>query len=253
METSVSLFEGILAGSPSPGTLFIILSRMKEEGLFKRVIQECIKALGAYPHDIPIRNLLAETYLESGQLPQAESELNRVIALIDDLVFAYRLQTEILVRQNRQSEAIGPLKLYLAHRPDDTDASRLLEALQTPEEIIDEQEPAMGEEFDYSRPTDDEKLPDIATPTLAEIYYQQGQIQEAIDTYENVISRNPEDLASRERLVELKGFMEKDLLPEDLSKDVEIEKKLKIISILEDWLASFQEKSGTGMTADQPG
>ena len=246
MENSLSLFDWILEGGPSPGTVFLILSRIKEEGHLKRVIQECLKALGIYPHDIPIRRLLAETYFESGQISQAESELNRIMTLIDDLASVYRLQTEILVRQNRKNEAIGSLRLYLAHRPDDTEANRLLEALQTPEEIIDE--PAGEEEGDYSHPAEDEELPDIATPTLAEIYYQQGQVQEAIDIYENIVSRNPDDLASRERLVELKGMMEKDRISRDLSKDEETGKMRRILSILEDWRASLQEKSKAGMT-----
>lgn len=130
MEKAASLFNDILSGSPSPDTLFLILSRMKDEGHHKRVIQECLKALKTCPCDIPLRRLLAETYFESGRLPQAESEINRVIALIDDLAPAYRFQAEILLRQGRGDEATAPLKCYLAHRPGDTESHRLLEELE---------------------------------------------------------------------------------------------------------------------------
>ncbi|MDY7036844.1 MAG: hypothetical protein SV375_11870, partial [Thermodesulfobacteriota bacterium] len=66
MGTSDDLYNQILNNAPSPGTLFLVLSRLKEEGQLKRVIQECIKALNIYPDDIQIRQLLAESYLKSG-------------------------------------------------------------------------------------------------------------------------------------------------------------------------------------------
>jgi tetratricopeptide (TPR) repeat protein len=104
---------------------------MKENGQMKEVIQECLKALSVYPNDIHIRTLLAESYLEEGQLSQAESELEKVVARIDDLISAYILQAEIFIRQKRTQEAVKALKLYLAHHPDDDSALYLLNELQT--------------------------------------------------------------------------------------------------------------------------
>jgi tetratricopeptide (TPR) repeat protein len=131
MEISDPLYNEILANGPSPGTLFLVLSRMKENGQMKEVIQECLKALSVYPNDIHIRTLLAESYLEEGQLSQAESELEKVVARIDDLISAYILQAEIFIRQKRTQEAVKALKLYLAHHPDDDSALYLLNELQT--------------------------------------------------------------------------------------------------------------------------
>lgn len=194
MKTSGSLFDEILAGAPSHGTLILVLSRMKEEGHFKRVIQECLKALETYPCDIPVRRLLAETYFESGRISQAESELNRVIAQIDELAApAYRLQAELLVRQNREREAIAPLKCYLAHRSDDTEARRVLEGLETPEE------------------------------------------------------ENPDDRVAGNGLAELKDRMVEDRTSMATPGDTGREKKLKIISILEDWRERLA-KPGPGTT-----
>jgi len=131
MEISDPLYNEIFANGPSPGTLFLVLSRMKENGQMKEVIQECLKALSVYPNDIHIRTLLAESYLEEGQLSQAESELEKVVARIDDLISAYILQAEIFIRQKRTQEAVKALKLYLAHHPDDDSALYLLNELQT--------------------------------------------------------------------------------------------------------------------------
>jgi tetratricopeptide (TPR) repeat protein len=135
METIDPFFNEILANGPSAGTLFLILSRMKENGQIKEVIQECLKALSVHPNDIHIRTLLAESYFEEGQISQAESELEKVAARIDNLISAYILQAEIFISQKRTKEAVKALELYLAHRPDDDSALYLLKELRTAEGI----------------------------------------------------------------------------------------------------------------------
>ncbi len=213
MEASDDLLKGILADSPSPGTLFHVLSRMKEEGLLKQVIKECHKALDIYPRDIPLRRLLAETYIESARIADAESELNRVIALIDEFISSYALQAEVLIQQKRETEAAEILELYIAHRPNDVEAHRLLDTLRTPETISTESESDRKQEIPPQGSAEDEKLPEIATPTLAEIYFQQDRIQEALETYERLLVKNPDDVSSRKRLDELKALrdQEKDI------------------------------------------
>ncbi|MGD9320343.1 MAG: hypothetical protein PVH99_10275 [Desulfobacteraceae bacterium] len=65
MANTDELYRRILADAPSPKTLFHLLSNLKKEGQLRRVIQESVKALNAYPNDIHIRRLLAETYFDA--------------------------------------------------------------------------------------------------------------------------------------------------------------------------------------------
>jgi tetratricopeptide (TPR) repeat protein len=133
MKNTFPLYREILASGPSPGTIFLVLTRMKETGRTEEVIQECLKALAVYPNDINIRTLLAESYIEEEQLSLAESELKKVAAQIDDMVSSYILQAEIFIRQKKTQEAAKALNLYLAHHPDDDSALYLLNKLQTTE------------------------------------------------------------------------------------------------------------------------
>jgi predicted Zn-dependent protease len=130
MEDIHAVFSEILASSPSPGTLLLVLSRMKKRGELKEVIRECRRALSIYPNDIHIRRLLAEAYLEEGELSQAGLELEKVTAHIDELISSYSLQAEIFHKQGRDREAVQALKLYLAHRPDDEGRITLLGRLR---------------------------------------------------------------------------------------------------------------------------
>ena len=101
MEESGAIYERILAQGPSKETIHIILSKMKEEGLLARVIQECIRALATHPDDIKIRLLLAETYLELGLLSQAEREFEGVAVQLDPFSSVYKRLGEIYGRQER--------------------------------------------------------------------------------------------------------------------------------------------------------
>ena len=257
METLDDLFNRILTNGPSPGTLLLVLSKIKEGGNPARVIQECLKALNIYPNDIPIRQLLAESYFEAGLLSQAEGELEKVATRMDDLIPIYKLRAEIYRRQRREEEAMDALKLYLAHRPEDEDALHLLDILKPleiapitePEATIEEVAPTVEEvEEREAESFEEEAPPEIATLTLAEIYFDQGQIQEAIDIYEKVVAQNPENNHSKQRLDELKDMMAAGETIEDKGLDRIRQKKEKMIAILEAWLANIQEKAKTPMT-----
>ena len=310
MRKSNDLLGEILGYGPSQGTLFLVLTKMKEEGRFSEVIQECQKALSLYPDDLRLRTLLAESYLELGFMGLAETELARVTSRLTDLISAYKLQAEIFSKQQKADDALKALNRYLAHKPDDQNALDLLEKIKpTLDETVPEAEKTVGESLrlkekkieeelvmetpqtteDIERPLEIEEedildsvvipeditrvlekgildeqvletpefredavqipqeqgneFAELATPELAEIYHKQGQIDEAIDTYELVIQHNPDDETSEQRLAELKAqYVEGK--GQQISADVIIrEKKKKMITVLEEWLARIQELS----------
>ena len=217
-----------LSHEPSQSTLYLALKKMKEKGQTNEVIKECLKALNIYPNDICLRRLLAESYLEVGFTDQAEAEMDKVISRINDLILAFKSQAKIYTKQNRFKDATESLKKYLAHKPDDQDALDLLDRIKPVEE----------------RPEPKEDIfPEIATPTLAELYYSQGQIQEAISTYEKIISKNPEDKASMHRLAELHTLTSEQTRKQIRDNDKVKEKKKKMIAILQEWLNRIQELS----------
>ena len=254
MANSDELYTQILADGPSPKTLFHLLSRLKKEGQLRRVIQESLKALNAYPNDIHIRRLLAQTYFDAGLISQAETELEKVSALIGDLTDTYKLQAQIYIKQNRKQEATRSLELYLAHRPDDQEALDFLNTL-TPEEETPAEElqppiediPTEAEEQQIGEetPAAEEEETEVATSTLAEIYLEQGQIEEAIDAYETILAQDPQDESSRRRLEELKTMIAEEKALEEKQIDEVRQKKERMIATLESWLANIREHFNT--------
>jgi len=198
----------ILNHSPSVNSLVIILKRMKKEGHLNEVVQECMRSLRIYPDDIRLRILLAESYAEIGFISLAEAQLEKVASMIDTLAPAYRLLSEIYRKQQRHAEAADMLRRYLAHYPGQPEALESLEEMETAL-MPDEGQVEMEAPSEDVAPSDDEPgdaLVDFATPTIAELYYTQGQTGAAINTYEKVVRSNPDDHDSIRRLNELKGM-----------------------------------------------
>jgi tetratricopeptide (TPR) repeat protein len=281
------LLGEILDRGPSSETLGLVLGELKNLGHTRKVIQECLRALQHHPDDLPLRLILAEAYFDEGLFSQAEAEIEKVTSRMDRYASAYRLQAEIYRTQKRGDEAIHSLKTYLALRPQDAAALDLLKEMEIPqgapapeaapvqEEIAEpapgiaveppapeETEPLAVEKERPEFPLEEEVLSEIATPTLAEVYVNQGQLQEAISIYEKVVAQNPEDRASVTRVQELRTMLEAEaplqeielpaieaepLLPEaELPPPEETtpkakQKKQKTIAILESWLANIRK------------
>jgi tetratricopeptide (TPR) repeat protein len=115
---------------------------------------------------------------------------------------------------------------------------------EIPEEVVTaggEEIEGVPEEVPPVAEEEGEPFTDLATPTLAEIYFNQGLVDEAISTYERVILDNPEDKASIERLEELKEQIaekpEIKVAPEDALRA----RTEKVITVLEGWLERIQE------------
>jgi tetratricopeptide (TPR) repeat protein len=255
LEPSESLYNELLSGNPSQGTLFKILSMMKKEGMLERVIDECTKALETYPDDIKIRRLLAEACFEAGRMSRAESEIRSVIDGINELMTSYRFQANLFISQGRNTEAIEALKLYIIHCPDDKESYALLESMLPREEVAAETlqvreetatVPGKEDAGSIEQPLEAE-TPDIATATLAEMYFEQGLTEEAIEIYSKVIEKNPYDSSAMERLGELKSMLEQARLAQEKEED-RLRRRKKMVSILESWLEGIRERSKPGLS-----
>jgi len=221
MNTSDWIYDEIVDKIATPKARIILLEILKREGQPDRVIKACLKALEFFPDDISIRKILAETYFEMGSIELAEIELEKISKQIDELSTIFKLQVELFRKENRVEEAINSLKLYLAHHSNDQDAAQLLSELSTP-------------------PKEEAQI--LPTSTLAEIYYKQGELEEAIKIYEHVVRDSPDDEKSKIRLNELKEIKETE--ESERSKEAIIkEKKLKLIGILERWLSNIEQRN----------
>ena len=126
----------------------------------------------------------------------------------------------------------------------------ILESVVIPEDITRALEEDMDEEvvvaeLPEERLNQEEKdeFAELATTELAEIYYNQGLINEAINTYELALLTNPDDKTSMERLAELKALNVDKPEQQTAADDILRERKKRMITVLEEWMDRMQEFS----------
>ncbi|MCP4574877.1 MAG: tetratricopeptide repeat protein [Deltaproteobacteria bacterium] len=238
MEDNTVLYDEILSHGPSQTTLHIILNRIKDEGRVNDVIKWCMTFLRVFPKDIYLRMLLAESYLERGSIGQAETVFLKVSSMMNDLLPVHAGLAGIYIKQKRFKEAAGEAEIFLAHHPDDPEMHEILQIVEEAGDAVeypDQKWPVLPDD-------EDDSLVNFATPTIAELYFSQGQLDAAVETYERVIEEHPHDKVSADRLAQLKAELEADL-PDATkeSHDVVDTQKEKLLTILEKWLPRVRE------------
>ncbi|MBW2000932.1 MAG: tetratricopeptide repeat protein [Deltaproteobacteria bacterium] len=227
MNASNEIYDEIVDKIATPKARIILLEILKKEGKPEKVIQACLKALKSFPDDNGIRKFLAETYFEQRSVELAKEELDKISMQINELTSVYKLQAELFKEENMVEEAINSLKLYLAHHSNDQDAARLLSELSAP----------LKEEVSI-----------LPTSTLAEIYFKQGQLEEAITIYTQVVKDFPDDEKYKNRLEELKTLTTT-VEPEKSHEAILKEKTVTIIGILERWLTNIEKRHVIGLSS----
>jgi tetratricopeptide (TPR) repeat protein len=225
MTTLNGIYDEIVDKIATPKARIILLEILKKEGKSEKFIQACLKALESFPDDISIRKLLAETYFKQGSIELAKIEFDKISNQISDLSSVFKLQAELFREESMDEEAINSLKLYLAHHSDDQDAARLLSELSAP-------------------PKEETSI--LPTATIAEIYYKQGELDEAIKIYTQLIKDFPDDENYKNRLEVLKAEKKPEYTERSHEATVQ-EKELKIIEILERWLTNLEKGKVIGL------
>jgi tetratricopeptide (TPR) repeat protein len=220
------IYNEILNKPVTPGQSLLLIKTLKEKGEPEIAIKACLKALEFFPDDINIRKALAEIYLEKGSIELAETELEELCKKIDELSSIFKLQAELFMKKDRTKEAINSLRLYLAHQSNDQEAAQLLSKLST----LPKQKPSI-----------------LPTSTLAEIYYKQGELEEAIKIYEQTVKAFPDDEKSKLRLKELKEIKETEEHRKAKEEPLK-EKKLRLIRVLERWLSNIEQRRAVDLS-----
>ena len=228
MDGSKDILGKILQNGPSRETLLIALEKLKREGRWKEVIRTCVRFSEICSEDIRIKIVLAEAYGKAGFLGLAEKELEEAVDAVKSLVPVHKKLAGIYESQGRHEEAVGNIRRYLTYFPDDPEALTLLEKIMTSIHVSPVGDDA-GAFFD-----------DLATPTIAEIYFDQGQLEAAVSVYEKVVVKNPRDEKSPARLKELKVLLETEK-SRALQEKKTAHDKENMIEILERWLPRIKE------------
>lgn len=241
MAENTVLYDEILKNGPSQSTLYIVLARIRDEGRVNEVIKWCVTFLRVYPKDLYLRMLLAECYFHMGSIGQAETEFLKVSSMMNDLLFVHAGLSRIYAKQKRFTEAAREAKIFLAHHPEDPEMRALLKKVEEAGDAAAEGPEGRDPKWPVLPDDDAESLVDFATPTIAELYFSQGQLEAAVETYKKVMEEHPDDSVSAQRLSQLKDALEAgrpSVVKEPYNEHAQ---KEKLLSMLEKWLPRVGE------------
>ncbi|VBB43927.1 hypothetical protein TRIP_B330111 [uncultured Desulfatiglans sp.] len=234
----------ILRQGPPEAAVLQILDKLHAAGRVRESLQEALEALHRHPESIALRLFTAERLLEAGFVSLAEREVEQIERSLRSLGRVFQLKADICRRRGRNREAQRAIEAHLALDPDaspiassvlqasgrplpeDEDLAAALRSLSLPPSERQNENVPIGEEGQEET---------LASPTLAEIYLKQGDIETAVRMYTACLAADPGDSGLRRRLEELQTRLERQRRKE--------QRKQQLVAVLEGWLERIREKA----------
>lgn len=217
----------------TPGTRAFIqrAEAYRARGQTKEAVETCLRGLENRPDFLFGRFVLSKCYLEAGRIEEAEGELKRVIAGVEECFPAYTLLGETYLREGAPDKAMEVLRRALVFFPGDEKIKQKMAAVEM--DLISREVPSppggVSREGHQTTPEEKPVRTAIQTDTLAEICIKQGHLSKAIAIYQEILVKDPKNQVVREKLAGLR-------------KQVKDKQRIiahkKVINILGQWLAA---------------
>jgi predicted Zn-dependent protease len=232
--------------APDSSVFIQIAESMRLQGRHDEAIEICKGGLIRMPDSLLGRLLLGRCYLEKGMIGAAKEELERVARGIEECLSVYKLLSQVYLQEKDVEKALEVLRKSIYFESAEEGAAKRVTPLEMgffqpgarppfatppPLQKASKQEPARVE----GEPVEEEKGSQraIQTDTLAEIYIKQGHLDRALAIYQDILGRNPNNPAIREKYESLK---------EKMGEDRKRETQKRVQSRLEKWLAVVSAK-----------
>jgi tetratricopeptide (TPR) repeat protein len=190
----------------------------------------CREGLAIHPDSITGRHLLARAQWAQGDVTGAEKTLLEAVEHLVQKAEVFKSLARLFEQSGRLDQARLAAEAYLALNPDDDEARALVAGL--------------GDGPPSDEASAVTTAPPAPTATLAELYYQQGHHEQALDVYRQLLAAEPDNEQYQRRLAELEG--RPGAAPAEAPADLEAladlppELKDQVVGVLEDWLGKLQ-------------
>jgi tetratricopeptide (TPR) repeat protein len=247
-EKEVGAQEITLAAGLKSSVFVQLAEAYRSQGRYEEAIATCQKGLEKMPDSLRGRLLLGKCYLEKTMIPQAKEELEKVAQEMEECFSVYELLSLVYLHEKNPEKALEVLKKSLSLPPTEGSPRKPVSPLETAWPHGGARSPLAPRRFDQPRTPRETETPvgagkpppaTIRTDTLAEIYIKQGKLGRALSIYQEILTREPENTAVREKY-------------EGLQKRVAEEQKAvsqkKILNQLERWLSAVSSKADSPPT-----
>jgi tetratricopeptide (TPR) repeat protein len=213
----LELYQQMMSKDPSSQIFVYLAEALLEKEMYKEAIETCVNGLRLRPHDLRARVILGVSYLRTGELERAESELLKAKGMLEINTVTYRALAELYEKKGDAESAEHYRRLFEAIHPTEARA------------IGREGERTESETATAEVPPEKAEISPIA---MAQLYDEQGKPKEAAEVYDNIFDTTPETEGVEDKLAEMEEQVG------------EVQLKRNLLSVLESWQKNMQDKIG---------
>lgn len=209
------------------------------EGRYAEAIESCLAGVDRVPDFLPGRLLLGKCYWEAGKSRESQEQLEKVAEAIEACLPVYKLLSLVYLEGKNVDKAMEALRKALSFSLG-TEPSKITAPLE-----MDLFHRGLSPSFSSPKedPGKDRKIADkeepvkttIQTDTLADIYLKQGHLDKALSILEEILSRDPENTAVRDKY---------EALLKKTGKSGSISPQKRVLEQVERWLAVLSKPDG---------
>jgi tetratricopeptide (TPR) repeat protein len=234
----IKKYEDILANDPNSYCFTILSELYRKLGLLDDAVITASRGIDIHPDYIGGHMAIGRAYFDKGMREESKNALERVARVTPDNLLAQKLLSQIYIDEGNISEATKTLQVIDLLNPDDMESRQMLESLcnaalgdgnsigsegtvsQSNDLVISkdlmsgfinkENSSEAGLSAEQSGAVPVNQVPDsaeeadtLATATLAELYVSQGYFGKAMDVYQELLEKSPENEEYKTRLREL--------------------------------------------------
>ncbi len=217
----LELYRQMMSKDPSSQAFIYLAEALWERNMYAEAIETCSSGLRLHPHDLRARVILGLSYLRTGELDRAETELLKAKEMLEINTAIYQALAELYDKRGDSEQAIHYQQLFETIHPSEQAAVAMEPADPEVESVVEE---VAREESE------------MATATVAEIYVQQGHLDKAVEVYREILETAPETEGVADRLAELEKQMG------------EAQVARTLLSFLESWQSKLQQRDAAEAT-----
>jgi Flp pilus assembly protein TadD len=212
----LEVYQQMMSKDPSSQVFVYLAEALWEREMYEEAIEICAKGLRLRPHDLRARVILGLSYLRTGALDNAETELLKAKEMLEINTVIYQNLAELYDKKGDSEQAFHYQKLFEAIHPSAVAGVEAEAAEVAVEPVAEEPLPEDAEMMD--------------TVTLAELYEQQGHVDKAIEVHRKILETSPEAEEVKKRLAELE------------KRSGEFPEGRTLLSVLETWQSKLREE-----------
>lgn len=208
--SEISDLKKKLEENPEPSVFVSLADAYRKEGSLDEARKVCLQGIEKNPGHWNAHFVLGRIYQEQSKSREGVAEFKKVLEIDPENLMAHSFLGALFMKLEDYKAAIDEYQAVLTINPDDEEAQELLKtaiekAASTPKEKT---VPKENKEEKNQQKTDH----GMASITMAELYFKQGHLEKALEVYEEILRKDPNHSAARQKVSELKAAVAVDSL-----------------------------------------